>query len=110
MDAATQDLLRLLKGKNDTSYRSAEGFRPEENNGYVGGWDWDTIRWGYQEPAPDRFDESEKDQRFGSSHQAGVLFVYADGSVRLVRFGISLDVFRRGCSRNDGEPGNPSDL
>src|SRR5206468_2190753 len=59
----------------------------DENNGYIDGWDWDTIRWGYMEPAPDRYDDSIADLRFGSSHPAGVQFVFADGSVRMVRYG-----------------------
>jgi prepilin-type N-terminal cleavage/methylation domain-containing protein len=84
--------------------------RLDENDGYMDGWDWDTIRWGYEGPAPDRFDESAADLRFGSSHPAGVQFVFADGSVRLVRFGVALAVFQRGCARNDGEAVNPTDF
>jgi prepilin-type N-terminal cleavage/methylation domain-containing protein len=76
----------------------------DENNGYVDGWDWDTIRWGYSVPAPDRWDDSYYDLRFGSSHPAGVQFVLADGSVRTILYGIGLDVFQRLSARNDGKP------
>lgn len=76
----------------------------DENNGYFDGWDWDTIRWGYDVPAPDRRDDSYYDWRFGSSHRGGVQFVLADGSVRLIAYGVSLTTFQRLCVRNDGLP------
>jgi prepilin-type N-terminal cleavage/methylation domain-containing protein len=82
----------------------------DENNGYIDGWDWDTIRWGYEVPTPDRRDQSTYCWRFGSSHPAGVQFVFADGSVRLVRFEVSLETFRRLSCRNDGLVVDPNGL
>src|SRR5262249_33067233 len=58
----------------------------DENNGYIDGLDWDTMRWGYERPAPDRKDSSYYDRRFGSSHPAGFNAVLGDGSVRLISF------------------------
>jgi len=74
----------------------------DENNGYFNGWDWDTIRWSHGAPAPDRFDNSIYDRRFGSSHPGGLNFVFADGSTRFINFGISLATFQKLSIRNDG--------
>jgi prepilin-type N-terminal cleavage/methylation domain-containing protein len=98
----------LVGERNFNKAREGEWWQFDENNGYVDGWDWDTIRWGYDVPAPDRRDDSNADRRFGSAHPAGVQFVYADGSVRLIQYGISVTVFQRLCTRNDGQP-VPSD-
>jgi hypothetical protein len=82
----------------------------DENNGYIDGWDWDTIRWGYQVPAPDRYDNSYYDLRFGSSHPTLLNAVFGDGSVRIIRYSVSLTVFQRACARNDGQPFSLDDL
>jgi hypothetical protein len=74
----------------------------DENNGYIDGWDWDTVRWGYQPPAPDRFDDSVWDKRFGSSHPAGFMGVLGDGSARLISFSVSLETFQKLCNRENG--------
>jgi prepilin-type N-terminal cleavage/methylation domain-containing protein len=74
----------------------------DENNGYVDGFDWDTIRFGYQKPAPDRFDASYYDTRFGSSHTSGFNVVLGDGSVRLISYNVTFETFRRLCVRDDG--------
>jgi prepilin-type N-terminal cleavage/methylation domain-containing protein/prepilin-type processing-associated H-X9-DG protein len=93
----------LLVGERNVNVAQLnQSWQYDENNGYIDGWDWDTIRWGYETPAPDRRDTSYYSWRFGSSHPAGAQFVFADGSVRLVRFGIALETFRRLSSRNDG--------
>jgi uncharacterized protein DUF1559 len=82
----------------------------DENNGYIDGLDWDTMRWAYERPAPDRKDSSYYDRRFGSSHPAGFNAVLGDGSVRLISFNITLETFRRLCARDDGLPVSPDDL
>jgi prepilin-type N-terminal cleavage/methylation domain-containing protein/prepilin-type processing-associated H-X9-DG protein len=47
--------------------------------------------------------------RFGSSHVAGANFVFCDGSVRFVRFGVDPSVFRAACTRN-GSKLTPQDV
>ncbi len=74
----------------------------DENNGYIDGWDWDTVRWAYQPPAPDRYDTSLWDKRFGSSHTAGFMGVLGDGSARLISYHVSLDAFQKLCNRENG--------
>lgn len=74
----------------------------DENNGYINGWDWDTIRWSYNNPKPDRRDGSYYDLTFGSSHPAVFLGTMADGSVRSFSFGIDGTTFRYITDRYDG--------
>lgn len=75
----------------------------DENNGYINGWDWDTIRWSYQKPAPDRNDSSYYDRRFGGPHPGTFVVVMADGSVKPISYEISELVFRQLTIRNDGK-------
>lgn len=90
-----------------------------EDAGWVDGWDWDVIRWGRYQPAQDYKDFSDTAIRsyyvnmqwapihlmgaFGSAHSGGFNGVLADGSVRNIPYRISLAVFQRFSSRNDGE-------
>jgi prepilin-type N-terminal cleavage/methylation domain-containing protein/prepilin-type processing-associated H-X9-DG protein len=41
-------------------------------------------------------------RQFGSAHQAGVNALFADGSVRYIRFNPNPGAFQRFCTRNDG--------
>lgn len=72
-----------------------------DNEGYICGWDWDTMRRGDWPPLPD--DKSAgPDSRFGSSHPGGINALFGDGSVRLVSFDVEIEVFARMCHRADG--------
>jgi prepilin-type processing-associated H-X9-DG protein len=75
----------------------------DENNGYMDGWDWDTMRWSHGVPAPDRWDDVNCSRIFGSAHQAGVNFLFADGSIRLVGYDVTLTTFQQLCDRDDGQ-------
>jgi prepilin-type processing-associated H-X9-DG protein len=90
--------------------------QPDNDQGFVAGWDWDEIRWGQQAPMRDRAGEWTPD-RFGSSHRAGINAVFADGSVRVISYSIqsnndprNLGVWQRLCSRNDGQPVSAGDF
>jgi prepilin-type N-terminal cleavage/methylation domain-containing protein len=54
--------------------------------------------------------DTELFYRFGSSHVTGVNAVFGDGSVRMVRFGVDPETFRRACVRFDGEALDLNDL
>jgi prepilin-type N-terminal cleavage/methylation domain-containing protein/prepilin-type processing-associated H-X9-DG protein len=79
----------------------------DNEDAYTNGWGDDVIRRGSNPPLPDLTDSalpgSSADSRFGSSHSGGVNAVLADGSVRVVHFSISAQVFQRLCMRNDGQ-------
>jgi prepilin-type processing-associated H-X9-DG protein len=42
-------------------------------------------------------------QQFGSSHPSGMNALMADGSVRIVRYGIDPAIWAAVCTRNGGE-------
>jgi prepilin-type processing-associated H-X9-DG protein len=87
---------------------------------YRAGWDGDVLRAAtaikgvWQPPLPDLLDgglpPSTPHWQFGSSHGSGLNIVFADGSVRLINFSVSGDVFRLACIRNDGIPINSGSL
>jgi prepilin-type N-terminal cleavage/methylation domain-containing protein/prepilin-type processing-associated H-X9-DG protein len=49
-------------------------------------------------------------KHFGSSHPQACNFVMCDGSVRLIRYSVAPDMFRRVCNRKDGEAFDVSGL
>jgi prepilin-type processing-associated H-X9-DG protein len=91
----------------------------DDDAGWVDGWGWDTIRWGRYQPIQDYSDTSQLARNhyeinmnlypyhrlaaFGSSHPSSFNALLADGSVRQIPYSISLPVFQRFSSRNDGE-------
>ncbi len=82
----------------------------DDNEGFVSGWDWDIVRWGNSPPQPDPRSGDQCEVLFGSAHSAGAQFVFADGSVRLVRYGVSQATFYRACHSGDGQVLNMDDL
>ena len=67
------------------------------------GWngDWEVYRWGATSSAPARDyrapDDTTSPHRFGSSHTSGFNAVFADGSVRHVRFSVNPTTWQRAC-------------
>ncbi len=95
--------------------RAMLGESTDDNEPYcTPGWngDWDVYRWGAVVPAPDTNQPSVNapSNIFGSSHSHGFNCVFADGSVRFVRFMVNAVVWRRACVRNDNQPYNSNDL
>jgi prepilin-type processing-associated H-X9-DG protein len=72
----------------------------DDNEGYTAGWDWDTIRSSNYVPQADGLTNTVSD--FGSSHISGINAVFVDGSVHIVKYGITRTIFRRLCDVNDG--------
>jgi prepilin-type N-terminal cleavage/methylation domain-containing protein len=79
-------------------------FQHDDNEGWVCGWDWDTRRWSDNPPRQDAPEAPGLGGSldFGSRHAGSLLAVFADGSVRSVRYSVSAETFRRVCGRNDG--------
>jgi prepilin-type processing-associated H-X9-DG protein len=91
----------LLAGDRQANLKTlGTGKDEDENTGYIGGWGFGTIRWSFAPFAPDRADDATFSREFGSSHPSGVNFLYADGGVRYLEYGMSLEVFRRLSDRN----------
>jgi prepilin-type N-terminal cleavage/methylation domain-containing protein len=76
----------------------------DDNEGWITGWDWDTIRWGHFPPAPDELESStEGSGAFGSIHPGVFLAVFCDGSVHSLQFQIDGRLFGLLSIRDDGE-------
>ncbi|MBW3599472.1 MAG: DUF1559 domain-containing protein [Planctomycetes bacterium] len=75
---------------------------------YTAGYPDDVVRRTTKPPEKDIFDTSLPsnftDLQFGGSHPGGMMGVLCDGSVRMVRFGVDVNVFRALGVRDDGEP------
>jgi prepilin-type N-terminal cleavage/methylation domain-containing protein len=91
--------------------------QPGDDSGWVNGWDWDTMRWGFEQPAADYYDSSAqatwaslspeaaaKYAAFGSSHSQLFNAALCDGSVRTISFKISLLTFEQLCTRTQNAP------
>ena len=90
----------------------------DDNMGYSGGFQDDTVRWGASNPvhgkgpmspAPDYRGERQNSetfrpaiQQFGSSHLGGTLFVLCDGSVQMISYDVDPLMFERLCAIADG--------
>ncbi len=114
-------LIRMSDILDGTAYTMAVGEKrmnarqctnttgPDDNDGYVGAYQDDVIRWGAQVPAADYFRDPIPSSgltpfihQFGSSHPGMFQCVFADGSVHVVRFNVELATFQKLCNRNDG--------
>jgi len=91
--------------------------QPDDNDGYVGGFQDDVVRWGAFPPQPDWQGPLAtfatlipSDYQFGSSHPDVVQFVFCDNSLHGIRYGVDRTVFAHASSRNDGVPFSPNDL
>jgi prepilin-type N-terminal cleavage/methylation domain-containing protein len=74
-----------------------------EDNGFMAGYTWDTIRWAYEVPGRDYGDTTtSQDTRFGSAHTSGAFFLFADGAVKPLRYDVDLTIFRQLAGRDDG--------
>ncbi len=95
----------------------------DDDGGYIDGWDWDEIRWGYFPPSPDWYDPDPAMANpdptstnvtlraaFGGSHPGVFMAVFLDGSVRTIRFQVDLTTFGYACSRSDRQPYSPDSL
>lgn len=100
----------ILIGERNWNRLLAGTAQSDQDDGYFNGWDWDSIRWAYAVPAPDRRNTTTSDKRFGSSHAGGVNFLFCDGGVRMVHYHISLPVFQQLADRRDGVSPNTAGL
>jgi prepilin-type N-terminal cleavage/methylation domain-containing protein len=71
-------------------------YQSDDNEGYTSGWDHDTERYTdtNHPPAPDTNNGSGwGEEKFGSSHPSGFQCVFADGSVKLIRYSVNPTTF-----------------
>ncbi len=86
----------------------------DDNEGFVAGFDVDTLRSCLRVPSRDQvitpIGDLSSISDFGSAHPTGMNAVFADGSVRWVRYGGSLAMFQAACRKADGVTLNLDDL
>jgi prepilin-type N-terminal cleavage/methylation domain-containing protein len=100
----------FLLGEKRLNYLLAETENQAgDNDGYVGGYQEDVVRWGYYIPAPDFGGRNLRaaklhphNYQFGSSHPGVVLMLYCDGSIHPISYDVKLETFRALSIRNDG--------
>lgn len=92
--------------------------QPDDNDGYVGGFQDDVVRWGHANtpwgpftPAPSVAGPPYVYAtmhplvwRFGSSHSTVAMFVTCDNAVRAIGFDVDRWTFHNLCSIRDGSP------
>jgi len=85
--------------------------QPDDNDGYVGGYQDDVVRSGGYPPEADHdvpaytlTSRLPATLQFGSSHSGGAQFAMADASVRLISYSVNPETFYRLASRNDDQP------
>jgi prepilin-type N-terminal cleavage/methylation domain-containing protein/prepilin-type processing-associated H-X9-DG protein len=95
----------LVSEKRMNLYYMGKGARADDNEGYTGGNDWDSMRSARLAPAADTNQPTTENgfAEFGSSHRAGMNILFADGSVRHVSYSIDQTVFARLGTRADGQ-------
>lgn len=121
VDGTSSTLLIGEHSFNRESINASPLHRPDDDAGWIEGWDWDTIRWGRYQPIVDYSDSSAstlatfdslnaQDQTvinrvgaFGSAHSNGFNGVLADGSVRNIVYNVKLAAFQALCTRDGGE-------
>jgi len=108
----------LLVSEKCTNLAFIESVNTDNNEGWVAGFDWDVIRWGWLQPQPDYNDPglsgSNIDRTlsgaFGSSHAGVFNAVLCDSSVRSLSYDVDIEVFEHFSSRNDGRTIDLSNL
>jgi prepilin-type N-terminal cleavage/methylation domain-containing protein/prepilin-type processing-associated H-X9-DG protein len=96
----------LVAEKRLNLFYAGQGNRSDDNEGYTGGNDWDTMRTANLPPARDTNQPTTENgfADFGSSHRSGLNVLFADGSVHHISFSIDATVFSRLGTRADGQP------
>jgi prepilin-type N-terminal cleavage/methylation domain-containing protein/prepilin-type processing-associated H-X9-DG protein len=78
----------------------------DKNSAYQGNG-WNTNRWtgagGQFTPIPDAASSEDGSYRFGSAHAGGFNVVFCDGSAKMIRYGVDLNIWYRLGRRNDGQ-------
>jgi prepilin-type N-terminal cleavage/methylation domain-containing protein/prepilin-type processing-associated H-X9-DG protein len=120
-DGLSNTMLIGEKAVNKATYMSSTDSDWGDDEGYAIGLAWDNIRYGRMQDAFGGPNYPVQDQtapvalygdpaspawpnwHFGSAHPSGFNVALADGSVRSVRYSISLQVQFSLCNRSDGQ-------
>jgi prepilin-type N-terminal cleavage/methylation domain-containing protein/prepilin-type processing-associated H-X9-DG protein len=108
----------LLLGEKCMNVQILGQGQADDDSGWVDGWDWDNVRWGFVPPSPDWFESAESPlnestvfhSSFGGSHPGQFTAGFCDGSVSSISYNVDLEIFKRACSRDDGQSYDAEDL
>ncbi len=101
----------MMIGEKRLNFEYADSeCQPGDNDGYVGGYQDDVVRWGSVLPEAD-FDGPHlnfsnlypANFQFGGSHSGVFVSVFCDGSVHSMSYSIDGLAFANLCSRDDGQ-------
>jgi hypothetical protein len=98
VDGTSQTYLVGEKHVSTVAHEESNRDIGDDQTCYIGD-DTDIRRWTAEPPRRDS--QGHASTSFGSAHSAGCFFVFCDGSVRLVRYGIDPDLHRRLGNRHD---------
>ena len=97
-DGTSNTMMIAEKWVKSTAYSTGDWC---DDRGWSDGWDPDVVRSSAFAPIPDR-DHSGSRYNLGSAHTGGIQAVFADGSVRPIRFGVDRTLFHNLGHRSDG--------
>jgi prepilin-type N-terminal cleavage/methylation domain-containing protein/prepilin-type processing-associated H-X9-DG protein len=94
----------LMVSEKQLNPQKVDGGDWHDDQGWIDGWDPDIIRYTGFQPQPDALysDADWGGYRFGADHPNGMNGLFADGSVRFIRYSINLTVFNALGGRDDG--------
>jgi prepilin-type processing-associated H-X9-DG protein len=92
----------IVIGEKWVSQQAYDTGSGDDDCGWADGWDPDVIRFTQVPPIPDS-NPNGNGYQFGSAHPAGMNAVFADGSVRTIRYSIDPVLFNRLGHRADGQ-------
>jgi prepilin-type N-terminal cleavage/methylation domain-containing protein len=99
----------LLVGEKRLNLFKLNKVQPGDELGYVTGFHPETLRSGAIAPARDTRGVDIYDG-FGSTHATTFNCVFADGSMRSIRYDVNVKVWQTVCARRDSIPINLADL
>ncbi len=98
VDGTSNTMMIAEKWVNITRYQSGDWC---DDAGWGDGWDPDVMRYTRYSPIPDS-NTGGSGYEFGSAHVGGMNAVFADGSVKTIKFSIDATMFNRLGHRADG--------
>jgi prepilin-type N-terminal cleavage/methylation domain-containing protein/prepilin-type processing-associated H-X9-DG protein len=116
LDGTTNTLLAGEKFLQPRNYAIGDW---HDDSGYSDGWDPDVVRYTAFQPLKDTNNPSaallgptapQQGYQFGGAHAGGMNSLMGDGSVRVIRYSIPLQLFNNLGNRRDGSAVSPSDF
>ncbi len=100
-DGASNTAVLCEKWINVNAY---DGSTPADDAGWSDGWDYDTLRLGFCQPASDASQpQGESILTAGSAHTSVFFCAFADGSVHGINYDVDLETFNKLANIHDGE-------